>query len=211
MRNWLTLALALTVALLLSLAAAAPSLAAGTEGTGDPGDTERVKSLNEHLAGTEGTDLFPEIVDPAFLDEAGRAAQRDAVRSYYEYRTTGFDHRARVFEWQLLSSKVIFVIVLALVTIGIYFSWLQFRAGLVPQAAAAPAPDGAAKDAAGGAAEKAPADKAPAPGADTRTTISLSGKGIEVTSPVLGVIILTISLAFLYLYLVYVYPIEDTF
>lgn len=203
MRNWLTLALALTIALLLSLAAAAPSMAAGTEGTEDPGDTERVKSLNEHLAGDEGTDLFPEIVDPAFLDEAGRAAQRDAVRSYYEYRTTGFDHRARVFEWQLLSSKVIFVIVLALVTIGIYFSWLQFRAGLVPQAAAAPAPDGAA--------EKAPAEKAPAGGTDTRTTISLSGKGIEVTSPVLGVIILTISLAFLYLYLVYVYPIEDTF
>lgn len=35
--------------------------------------------------------------------------------------------------------------------------------------------------------------------------------GIKVSSPILGVIILVISLAFFYLYLVYVYPIEDTF
>ncbi len=44
-----------------------------------------------------------------------------------------------------------------------------------------------------------------------RTEISASAKGIKVSSPVLGVIILVISLAFFYLYLIYVFPIEDIF
>jgi hypothetical protein len=35
--------------------------------------------------------------------------------------------------------------------------------------------------------------------------------GIKVSSPVLGVVILVISLAFFYFYLVYVYPIENIF
>jgi hypothetical protein len=37
--------------------------------------------------------------------------------------------------------------------------------------------------------------------------VEISMSGIKISSPVLGVIILTLSLAFFYLYLVYVYPI----
>ncbi|WP_350333584.1 hypothetical protein [Coralliovum pocilloporae] len=43
------------------------------------------------------------------------------------------------------------------------------------------------------------------------TTLEASQTGIKVSSPVLGVIILVLSLAFFYLYLVHVYPIADTF
>jgi len=43
----------------------------------------------------------------------------------------------------------------------------------------------------------------------TDTEIEISAEGIKVSSPVLGVIILTMSLAFFYLYLIYVYPIEE--
>jgi hypothetical protein len=39
--------------------------------------------------------------------------------------------------------------------------------------------------------------------------LDLSTAGLKVSSPVLGVIILVISLAFFYLYLVYVYPISE--
>ena len=46
---------------------------------------------------------------------------------------------------------------------------------------------------------------------EDRTEFSASLKGIKVSSPILGVVILIISLAFFYLYLVYVYPIEDIF
>jgi hypothetical protein len=41
-----------------------------------------------------------------------------------------------------------------------------------------------------------------------KTDIEFSGKGIKVSSPVLGVVILAISLGFFYLYLRHVYPIE---
>ena len=43
------------------------------------------------------------------------------------------------------------------------------------------------------------------------TEIEASLKGIRVSSPVLGVIILIISFLFFYLYLVHVYPISEIF
>ncbi|MCP4270595.1 MAG: hypothetical protein GY781_01330 [Gammaproteobacteria bacterium] len=44
---------------------------------------------------------------------------------------------------------------------------------------------------------------------DTTSQLKISTDGIQVSSPVLGVIILTLSLGFFYLYLVYVYPIQE--
>jgi hypothetical protein len=44
---------------------------------------------------------------------------------------------------------------------------------------------------------------------DVATEIDLSTSSVKVSSPVLGVIILVISLAFFCLYLVYVYPISE--
>jgi hypothetical protein len=41
------------------------------------------------------------------------------------------------------------------------------------------------------------------------TEIEISTASIKVSSPVLGVIILVVSLAFFYLYLIYVYPIQE--
>jgi hypothetical protein len=41
--------------------------------------------------------------------------------------------------------------------------------------------------------------------------LELSTSGLKVSSPVLGVIILALSLAFFYLYLIYVYPIVEIF
>lgn len=41
--------------------------------------------------------------------------------------------------------------------------------------------------------------------------VEASLQGIKVTSPVLGVVILTLSIAFFYLYLVFVYPINNAF
>lgn len=43
------------------------------------------------------------------------------------------------------------------------------------------------------------------------TELAISMTEFKVRSPVLGVIVLTLSLAFFYLYLVYVYPIENVF
>ncbi len=148
---------------------------------GRTGETNRDPASG---GGDESIAVFPEIADPNLLDEEGRAALRRSLTAYYTYRADGFEHRQAVFAWQLFSSKIIFWLVVGLVTAGIYFSWLQFRAALPRQ---------------GG--EAAPAE----------TTIEATAGGIKVSSPVLGVIILVLSLAFFYLYLVHVYPITEIF
>lgn len=109
-----------------------------------------------------------------------------SLQAYYDYRTSGLEHRRQVFKWQLFSAKLIFGVVVFLVLAGIAFAWLQFKAGLDTTDS-------------GGEMEK------------TATEFEASSDGIKVSSPVLGVIILVISLAFFYLYLVHVYPIEDIF
>jgi hypothetical protein len=116
------------------------------------------------------------------MDAATREKYQEAVRAYYSYRTQGLLHRQATFKWQLLSSRVIFVVVLTLVFAGIYFAAIQFHAGLREEAVEARV-----------------------------TEFSASATGIKVSSPILGVIILVISLAFFYLYLVYVYPISEIF
>ncbi len=112
-------------------------------------------------------------------DTATNQAFLDSAREYYAYKASGLRYRSRVFEWQLFSSRIIFATVILLVASGIMFAAIQFRAGLKQPAA----PDA--------------------------TQIDLSAGSIKVSSPVLGVIILVISLAFFYLYLVYVYPISE--
>jgi len=126
--------------------------------------------------------MEPAPPPPWLKDPATNQAFLRAMGEYYEYRATGLRHRRRVFEWQLTSSKVIFVTVLLLVSAGIAFAAIQFRAGL---------------------------KRAQPDGPDAVTALDVSTTGIKVSSPILGVIILVISLAFFYLYLVYVYPISE--
>jgi hypothetical protein len=153
--------------------------------SGEPVVTDPATSATQDTGGRtlSGTNLMPTLVDPVYLDEAGRRSMQKALKAFYDYRIRGFDHRSRVFEWQLLSSRLIFGLVIPIVAVGLYFSWLQFMAGLK---------------------ESASPEK-------TSTTLEASPSGVKVSSPVLGVIILTLSLAFFYLYLVHVYPIEEIF
>ncbi|MEO1492644.1 MAG: hypothetical protein AAFV19_10875 [Pseudomonadota bacterium] len=106
-----------------------------------------------------------------------------AQAAYFAYRERGFAHRGKVFDWQYYSTVVIFAVVSGLVIAGVWFAWLQFRLDL-----------------------RAPKD---GEGAEPMHTAELSAKGIKVSSPVLGVIILALSLGFFYHYLVYVYPIQE--
>ena len=128
-------------------------------------------------------------------DPATRQRYLNAMQRYYEYRANGYAYRSRVFEWQLFSSRIIFLTVLALVSAGIYFAAVQFRVAM--RAAARPA----------AAAEPSP----PLSGVTLATQLEVSAKGLVVNSSVMGLIILALSLAFFYLYLVYVYPITDVF
>lgn len=143
----------------------------------------RIEQLRSALDEGESGGIEPQAISPDLLGEEGAAAQREAFAAYYRYRIIGYEHRERVFRWQLLSSWIIFAMVILLVCVGVYFSWLQFRAAL----------------------------KSGATDSARETTFEASTSGFKVSSPVLGVIILAISLAFFYLYLVYVYPIVEVF
>jgi len=162
---------------------APPSGPAADAGAGeiDPAVAERIARYKERQA--EEADRKPATppVGTAFNAETEASFQR-AWQAYYGYRADGYTHRQRVFEWQDLSTKIIFAVVIILVLAGVYFAAVQFHAGL--------------------RAKREPTDAG---------EVELSIKGIKVRSPVLGVIVLTISLAFFYLYLIYVYPIENVF
>lgn len=124
--------------------------------------------------------LAPSAPPEWLKDATTNQAFLDSAREFYVYKAAGLRYRSRVFEWQLFSSRIIFATVILLVASGIVFAAIQFRAGLKRPRAAADA-----------------------------TQIDLSAGSVKVSSPVLGVIILVISLAFFYLYLVYVYPISE--
>ena len=113
------------------------------------------------------------------LNEENQALQQESIQEYFHHIMQTNRHQRDVFRWQLFSAKIIFGTVILLVMAGIYFAAVQFHHGLRQ-------------------------DKLPAQDSEFEASL----KGIKVSSPVLGVIILTISLAFFYLYLVHVYPIE---
>lgn len=171
----------------LLLGTTSPALSEVGETSPQTETTPRIDALKAALEAEDDQSGRQPLQAPAtipgeLLDAEGRAAMQAALKAYYDYRTEGFDHRQRVFEWQLLSSRIIFVVVIALVGAGIYFSWLQFRADL---------------------------KKTDKEGDRSVSTLEASTTGIKVSSPVLGVVILVISLLFFYLYLQYVYPIEE--
>jgi hypothetical protein len=126
----------------------------------------------------------PDVICTDIQDEETIAGCWAAYQAYFSYYTAGFEHRRSVFDWQHLSTRIIFVVVIFLVAIGIFFAWVQFRQSMTG--------------------ESKSGDKAV-----VTHEIEISTTSVRVSSPVLGVIILTLSLAFFYLYLVYVYPITE--
>jgi len=153
--------------------------APGSEATKTGEDVTPVTS-----AAGEPDPMIPFSPNSELLDQPTKEKYLDALRAYYAYRVSGYQHRQTVFQWQFFSSKVIFVVVLVLVFAGIYFAAVQFHSTL-------------------GRKRKAEASED-----EGITEFVASVKGIKVKSPVLGVVILVISMVFFYLYLVYVYPIK---
>ncbi|MFH5833410.1 hypothetical protein ACG2F4_15800 [Halalkalibaculum sp. DA3122] len=163
-----------------------------------PGQAEQVNrilnQMQQEMQGSSAQGIPDSIISPPtpgqqqLLNDSTLAMYQQAMYAYYEYRVSGFQHRKEVFAWQLFSTKLIFWSVLFLVLSGIGFSGIQFYKSI----------------------KLGPGEGA-GPTGGSATEFEASAKGIKVTSPVLGIIILVISLAFFYLYLVYVYPISEIF
>ncbi|SEO10942.1 hypothetical protein SAMN05192574_105337 [Mucilaginibacter gossypiicola] len=102
----------------------------------------------------------------------------DSVRSYYLW---ALQNRKLIISRQQCTGNLIFILVVTLVLSGLIFSGIQFYIALKSL-------------------------KKRSGGANTATSFKASLSGIEVSSSVLGVIVLTISIVFFYLYLSRVYP-----
>ncbi|MEJ2539886.1 MAG: hypothetical protein P8188_07955 [Gemmatimonadota bacterium] len=167
--------------LILLLAGASP--AAGQ----DSSAADRLQAMVDSAQRAEAEAAPPE--SPRSLPSEPALAYADSAE-LAGYATWGLTHRRRVFEWQHQSSRIIFYAVLFLVFTGVGFSGIQFYRSLRESTDGVRVEDG-----------------------DERgvSHFELSTGGLKISSPVLGVIILGLSLAFFYLYLVYVYPIAETF
>ena len=115
----------------------------------------------------------------------------------------GYERRG--WEWHLLSTQLLFGVVIVIVLFGLYITYVQFRRDYSEweQRPAANKPDTPAPPAA--TADATPPARA-LPGA---TTLKLTPAGLEVTSQIVGLIVLALSLAFFFLYVKEVYPIRE--
>ena len=119
----------------------------------------------------------------------------EAAREYDIWTT---HYKRYSFYWHFCTSVFIFFLVVGIMIFGMRLSYLQFTKEVM----------GARRK---NTAEE-PADEAetlPSTAASRMSWLKFGLQGVEVTSPVIGLAILTLSLVFFYLYLINVYPIFD--
>ncbi len=142
------------------------------------------------------------------------------VMSKFKREIWSYQYEQKLYEWQFISSKIVFGMVILLVVCGMYFSWLQFRhiiqdddpkekkrVSKVTTSATHPsAPQVGAIPAEGASGETSP-DSSEKQVSETYN-IEASATGFKISTSMFGVAILAFSLIFFYLYLQFIYPIR---
>jgi hypothetical protein len=127
------------------------------------------------------------------------------VKSYADHLKWQRQFARESWEWHLFSTKLLMYVVLTIVACGLWFTHLQFTKELKAEKAAprrAVRPVAPAEPPNGSPA-------APEPGQRPNTTLKAGPAGIEITSQVIGLLVLGFSLAFFYLYVKEVYPMQE--
>ena len=135
----------------------------------------------------------PALTNPSGNDIVAAYTQRelDSVNQMkVAYTKFAYAYRMKLFEWQLSSSKIIFSVVVVIVLIGLYLSYLQFK--LSEKQLLKPTD---------------PKDTSTAK-SQSATDLEINKDGIKIQSAVIGLIILVISIIFFFLYLKFVFPIN---
>lgn len=145
-------------------------------------------------------DLFTEIQATSDL----RVHEIDV--DYYKFV---YNQRKAIYSWQLLSAKIILAIVIIVVLMGVYLSFLQFKAyaRIIEQRIDQRESRGNVT-----VATVAASAAQPAPNTEevfSASTVELNKEGIKLNSAVIGLIILIISIAFFFLYLRFVFGINN--
>lgn len=140
-------------------------------------------------------------VDEPALDPALAAKDQSDHLDYVRWQR---DYARRGWEWHLMSTQALFAIVLGIVGFGLWITWQQFKRDYTGRRRVRRVP----------AADKG--DAAPAPAAEplleaprSAGTIKVGPAGLELTSQIVGLLVLAMSLAFFYFYVKEVYPMRE--
>jgi hypothetical protein len=151
-------------------------------------DSTRKKNVDDFFSIAD-TMHVPDSVRSGFILPSEDPADLKMRQDVYQYT---FNQNKKVFQWQHVSSIIIFFIVVLIVLMGLYMAYLQFR--LSEKMFLRQSTDKTKDDA--NALDMIKAD------------LELGKDGLKINTAVIGLIILSLSLAFLFLYLKYVYPIS---
>lgn len=156
--------------------------------------------------GKAAASVTARATEPA-TDEAARRLQAEDYASQARHLQWQREYERRGWEWHLLSTQMLFGVVILIVFFGLYITYRQFERDYSDwERAQRPQPPAQA-----GAADAPPdaAAAAPPPRSGLASTLKLSASGLEVTSQVVGLIVLALSLAFFFLYVKDVYPVRE--
>ena len=202
MRRSLAAAKRLGVACLLFLAA---SPAGAPQNTPSPSFSELAKDAVQ-ASSSKGA---AEPGCAGYGDSATRTACEAYAKAAFEHQVWALQYRQRAYEAHHSNSFWVFVLVCALVLLGMYLSLREFNLDSRRREALIAQLSKRLGRIAAGKADEAKAEAADV-GAAPVTTLGIDPTGVKLTSPVLGVIILVVSMGFFYLYLKTVYPINET-
>jgi len=126
------------------------------------------------------------------------------LNKYMEVSLYHMRHEINAYEFQYFTSVVIFIMVIAIVTLGLLLSYKQFTLNerlLSESRERAEAYKLLAKD-------KPVAEGEPTEPVFTNSSLEFGKDGVKINTAVIGLMILAISLAFFFLYLQVVYKID---
>lgn len=189
-------------------AAALLALCCGMQGLAwaAPGGDDKLARLQSLSAQVQGQTAAP--VEQVGLSETGRKALEDALVRNIEGNAAHDQWKRGFIEsswmWHLWSTGLLFFLVLGIVCFGLYMTYVQFNRDYSgwappPQAGTAGATPGVepADGGAGGTRLPPPVH-----------TVKINAGGLELTSQVVGLLVLAFSLAFFYFYVHRVYPMQ---
>jgi hypothetical protein len=169
--------------------------------------SESSNPFSEINAEVRGVSKSPAVVPTAVKVADQWMGNDEAVR--LRYVNWSGDFYARSYEWHLLSTQIIFFLVVLIVMVGVGLSWAEFRRDAVRRGQAVPSGGAATSDADAPAADSGKVAPGPKLPADNTHRLKLSLTELQFDSKVIGLVILAMSLGFFYLYLFYVYPMDD--
>lgn len=158
------------------------------------------KEMNPKTAATSSSLPFSPTYIKTLEDKVDSATRTDMLKTEASYHKYMFTQRMAIYNWQLNSGKILFFVVVLIVLIGLFLSYLQFKASTAHQEHQ--------RKIKATVTTTAPAAESDTDAPMPTNKLEISKDGIKIDSAVIGLVILVISIAFFFMYLRYVFPVQ---